>query len=147
MHSAKPTPTPTPKLPTAAEVVAKLQAAGLPMTAVTEVTEDTDPNHLLGRPHGYTSKTEWRDLRVPGSGSGGTDAGGSVEAFANADDAQARAVYVGGIVKENPLFGSYNYLSRSGAFFLRVSRILKPSEADTYASALKATYTDLGPAP
>lgn len=65
------------------------------VTLVTSYTAADDPNHQLGRPHGYTSKTAFADSRVPQDQLGGlapdaSERGGSVEVFADEAGAQAR---------------------------------------------------------
>lgn len=107
-------------------------------------TAETDPNDLLGRPGGYTSKATFVDTRVaPGEvvddRPGSVDLGGSIEVFVNADDAQARAEYVGAITRSVPAFAEYQY--RSGAVLLRVSGQLTPDQAAAYETAL-AQITD-----
>ena len=72
----------------AAGELAKLKAAGLPIGATGVVTAADDPNHLLGRPNGYTSKVYWTDTRVDKtkiypSSMGGTDPGGAIESYAD----------------------------------------------------------------
>jgi hypothetical protein len=44
---------------TAETITAALYRAGLVKGKVIAYTAVTDPNHLLGRQDGYTSKTEW----------------------------------------------------------------------------------------
>lgn len=100
-------------------------------------TADTDPNDLLGRPRGYTSKTAFVDSRVnPGDVSddreGSVDLGGSVEVFPNESDARKRKDYLDGL---GPILaGGYNYLD--GPVLLRVSRHLTPDQAAEYEAAL-----------
>ena len=72
------------------------------VTAVKAVTEDNDPNGNLGKEGGYTSTvyfaSDWVDQSsVSGTDvvDKGTDAGGSVEVYANVDDAQQRDTYLG----------------------------------------------------
>jgi hypothetical protein len=129
--------------PTAATVTAQLKAAGLPMTDVTVYTAQDDPNHFLGRPHQYTSKTGWLDTRTGETSvsESGVDAGGSVEVFATADDAKARAKYVQGLLKASPILGTeYDYLKAE--VVVRVSGKLTPEQAAEYSKAAGATlYT------
>jgi hypothetical protein len=103
----------------------------------------TDPNHLLGRPNGYTSKAAFTDSRInPSEVTGDTTPGavgfgGSVEVFPDASSAQDRGRYLETINKASPIFGSeYDYAA--GPVLLRVSGILTPDQAAPYQSALGA---------
>jgi len=62
--SSSPHPAPSASLPgpppSAAVLAARLKAAGLPVRRLIIFTASTDPNHLLGRQGGYTSKVEWK---------------------------------------------------------------------------------------
>lgn len=123
---------------TAGQVVAQLQAAGLPVANVTEVTSETDLNHLLGRPGGYTSKATFTDSTIheleaePGS----VIAGGSVEAYPDHAAAQARVEYITKMLKAMPAFGTeYDYVI--GNTVLRVSSLLTPEQAAAYENAAK----------
>jgi hypothetical protein len=125
----------------AAGVVTALTRAGLPITGVTVYTETTDPNHLLGRPNGYTSKVAFVDERVKASDAhdstkGSVDLGGSAEVFAGTDEALARAKYIARVNNSMQILGAeYDYVS--GPVLLRVSEVLTPAQAKAYASALK----------
>jgi hypothetical protein len=100
-----------------------------------------DPNSLLGRPGGYTSKVNFTDDRLgapPPRPAGPDDIdvsdGGSVEVFGSASDADKRAKYVRSLTRGNPLLGEYSYVR--GRVFLRVSKDLTPAQADKYRRAL-----------
>ncbi|MCM2427397.1 hypothetical protein [Streptomyces sp. RKAG337] len=104
-------------------------------------TEDTDPNHLLGRPGSYTSKTAFSDSRVKaaeveGLRSDAIERGGSVEVFSTAAEAHTRAEYIGRIGKAMPAAVEYDYVS--GTALVRVSRILTPTQARAYEAAAKS---------
>lgn len=135
--SASPT---TPTALDAAGVVTKLKAARLPVGAVTVYTAANDPNHLLGRPNGYTSKAAFIDTRVKPSdardtSAGSVDLGGSVEVFATGAEATAREQYIQGAEKSMPMLGTeYDYVS--GDVLLRVSEVLTPDQAKAYQAAL-----------
>lgn len=71
----------------AAAVAKALQAAGVPVEAVRTITAENDPNHLLGRPNGYTSKVEITDKRVAAAdrdATGGAENGAGIEVYADA---------------------------------------------------------------
>ena len=78
---------------TAEQVVSDLAAAVGSVKPGVVYTAETDPNKLLGRPNGYTSKASFTDSRIKASdvrdtSSGSVDLGGSVEVYA--DEAQRR---------------------------------------------------------
>jgi hypothetical protein len=50
---------------TADDVTTLLQQKIAAVKPIKVSTAADDPNHLLGRPHGYTSKTAFADSRVP----------------------------------------------------------------------------------
>lgn len=102
------------------------------------VTAENDPNHLLGRPHEYTSKVTFSDSWVPavqvtGADPGDVERGGAIEAFANPADAKARAAYIRGVAKSLPALAEYDYVH--GSVLVRVSHYLTPKQAAQYESA------------
>ena len=46
----------------AAQIAARMKAAGVAITHLVIYTAATDPNHLMGRQGGYTSKVAWVDI-------------------------------------------------------------------------------------
>jgi hypothetical protein len=122
---------------TAKAITGGLRAQHLPITTVQVVTATSDPNHLLGRPGGYTSKTTFADSRITGQSGTGVSAGGEVEVFATNAQAVARARYIQRLEQAAPLLGTeYDYVV--GPALLRVSGILTPAEAAKYKVALAA---------
>jgi hypothetical protein len=119
--------------------LAKLKAAGLPIGATGVTTAESDGNHLLGRPNGYTSKVYWTDTRVDQSQVHATSVddvkkGGSIESYPDAAGAQARKDYIVGVLKAAPILGTeYDYLA--GASLIRVSGLLTPDQAKQYEAA------------
>ncbi|OLZ44588.1 hypothetical protein BS329_36295 [Amycolatopsis coloradensis] len=102
-------------------------------------TPEDDPNHLLGRPNGYTSKTAFSDSRVKQSdveylGSDAVERGGSVEVFGDEAGAKARMKFIQTVSKSLPSVGEYDYVN--GAVLVRVSRLLTPDQAKEYETAL-----------
>lgn len=103
-------------------------------------TAETDPNKLLGRPNGYTSKASFTDSRVKDDGSfmgtreGAVDPGGSVEVFADEQAAQNRLKYIQTMTASMPAFTEYGYVS--GPVLVRVSKSLTPEQAAEYQNAL-----------
>lgn len=124
--------------PTALDVVKRLRDQGLPITEALEFTAETDPNHLLGRPGGYASKTTFKDgrLQTRTEGQFSLEDGGSVEVYPTAAAAKGRRDLLAGISEKAPILGEYTYLR--GTVVLRVSRILTPAQAAEYDAALAA---------
>lgn len=123
----------------AAGVIQALIKQGMPATLTVTYDESSDPNKLLGRPNGYTSKASFADRRVdsskvPAAKPGDVELGGSVEVFASADEAEARAAYIQEIGKKLPMLGEYNYVK--GPVVVRVSKELTPTDAQPYEGAL-----------
>lgn len=102
-------------------------------------TAETDPNKLLGRPNGYTSKASFTDSRVNSEDvidtrEGAVDPGGSVEVFADEQAAQNRLKYIQAMTAGVPAFTEYGYVS--GPVLVRVSKSLTPDQAAEYQEAL-----------
>jgi hypothetical protein len=136
--------------PTAESVTAYLTAKGIPITGVISYNASTDPNHLLGRPAGYLSKTAWQDTRIDqtdqSAAPGGVQWGGSIEVFSTAAQANSRATYLGTIqAADSVLVNEYDYLL--GPILVRVSGTFIPTTAATYQSALPGSslYTPTPP--
>ncbi|MFL5895873.1 MAG: hypothetical protein ACJ76Z_12280 [Thermoleophilaceae bacterium] len=130
--------TPTPR--TAAQVVRALVARVNAAKLTVVYNASTDPNHLLGRPAGYTSKASWRDSRVKDpqdTEKGVVDLGGSVELYDDPADARKRADYIHS-AEDSVGFLAHEYLWVSGGAVLRVSASLTPSQAKQYVLALAA---------
>jgi hypothetical protein len=119
----------------AKQLVAKLKQAGLPVGKVQCFTEDNDPNDLLGRPGGYTSKCDWADEREEQYNPEDT-IGGSVEVFDTAEDAAARAEYLEAFAGSGALSTGYTWVvPDSGLTVLRIDQELTPTQAKQYRSA------------
>ncbi|MFD7915953.1 hypothetical protein ACFV30_35455 [Streptomyces sp. NPDC059752] len=104
----------------------------------TTVTAESDPNHMLGRPHGYTSKITFTDARIPAEQTEGREnddleLGGSIEVFPTAAEAKSRADYIQAASTAMPTLAEYDYLH--GATLVRVSRLLTPAQAADYEKA------------
>lgn len=125
----------------AAGVLAELQGAGLPITDSAAVTETNDANNLIGRPGQYVSKMAFADSRVGqpiDQAAPGNDAGGSIEVFTTASDAQTRSDYIQkSLASLSPAAGTeYHYLT--GTALVRVTGVLPPSAAAEYQTAVSA---------
>jgi hypothetical protein len=118
----------------------KLIAAQVPSASLVKVyTEDDDPNKLLGRPNGYTSKIAFADSRISKADTDGTDKdaierGGSIEVFPDAELPKGRAQYIQGVLKNSGLGAEYDYLR--GPVLVRVTGNFSPSKAQAYERAL-----------
>lgn len=85
----------------------------------TAYTAATDPNHLLGRQHEYTSKINWT--------------GGSIEVFPDIADAKAREAYVQAFTC--PIGDGYDYLD--GTALLRLACAQTPAQAKSNEALFK----------
>lgn len=102
-------------------------------------TEEDDPNKLLGRPSGYTSKIAFSDSRISKKDIEYTDSdaierGGSIEVYGDSEGAKQRAEYIQAIGKGSGLANEYDYLK--GSILVRVTGNLTPSKAKDYQAAL-----------
>jgi hypothetical protein len=92
---------------TAEQITAAMQREGLKTGAVIAYTATTDPNDLLGRQGGYTSKTAWSQ---PG------DATNSVEVYPDAVGAAQRYVLLesltGGLIGDGWVYVQGNAILR-----------------------------------
>jgi hypothetical protein len=112
----------------AAVLASDLKAAGLPVTHLIVCTAVTDPNHLLGRQGGYTSKVAWQDQRAIAAGAGkpiasdrsGTELGDGIEVFPTVAAAAQRLAHLKSF--QPPLGDGYDY--QPGAAILRLSQYL-----------------------
>ncbi|QNF95348.1 hypothetical protein [Janibacter sp. YB324] len=111
----------------------ELQDAVPTVTKVVTITEDNDPNNLLGRPHGYESAAVLYD-KAGTCDAPSSDCGAVIETFADESAAKARGEYIQGLLRESPVLGSeWDYVK--GTSLLRVSGTLKPSANEAYAKA------------
>jgi hypothetical protein len=132
-------PSPTAQAVDAEAALAYLRDAGLPITDSAVITETNDANNLIGRPGQYVSKVAFADSRlgVPLDSAGpGNEGGGSIEVFADSDDAQVRSDYIQETLQGlGPVAGTeYHYLA--GPVLIRVNGGLPPSVAAEYEAAV-----------
>jgi hypothetical protein len=107
----------TPSAPGA--LTAEQIAQRMKLRHVTAYTAATDPNHLLGRQGGYTSKIKWPN--------------GSIEVFSTQAEAQKRETYIQAFA--GTFIGDgYDYLV--GIYLLRIF----DSQTPTQAHALEAKF-------
>ena len=102
---------------------------------VVTITEDNDPNHLIGRPNGYVSAAILYDAGTKCS-SLGASCGATVAVWPTPADAERRSAYFLGLRKDTPACGT-EYHTVRGAALLRVTGQLKPSVAAQYAAAFQ----------
>ena len=114
----------------ASTIVQNLVDAGLPIENIIAYNEQTDPNSLLGRPNGYTSKVSFADNRIEQYSL--DPEGGTVEVFNSIADANTRNLYVSTF--SGTLFGSYVFQSNN--IIMRISHELTPAQAEEYNAAL-----------
>ncbi len=127
----------TPK--TADDVTNTLGAKIATLKLIKTYTAEDDPNHLLGRPNGYSSKTAFGDSRVKSDDveylkEDAVERGGSVEVFSTEEAAKARMDFIQAVAKGLPAVGEYDYVK--GGVLVRVSRFLTPDQAKQYQVAL-----------
>ena len=116
-------------------VKALTEAIGDAKTA-TIYTAASDPNNLLGRPGGYTSKADFTDQRAKPKLDDEVQNGGSVEVYEDPATAEKRSKYITSILADVPAFGTeYHYLK--DGILLRVSGALTPEQGAEYEAALK----------
>ena len=122
-----------------AEGICNSIKANIPtMSNIVVYTEETDTNKLLGRPNQYTGKANFADTRTEQLDKD-IPTGGSVEVFANPQDAKTRETYVDGISKSSPMFTQYLYLK--GNVLLRIDGKLTPTQAKEYEAAFSKITT------
>ncbi|MET8310688.1 hypothetical protein [Micromonospora sp. NPDC005173] len=118
-------------------VLAKLTAAKLGATHGAVQDEDNDPNDLLGRPNGYTSRAS---ADLPGgdteAGKYGIDRSLVIEVWPTADDADRRSKFIQDTLKNMQILGTeYHYRADQGRVLVRVSGKVKPSLAKKVEAA------------
>lgn len=106
--------------------------AGFPIDNIIVYTEETDVNELLGRPNQYTSKINFADTRYEQSDTE-NPVGGSIEVFANKNDANKRLEYVKTLAESSSLFTEYDYIYKN--VLLRIHNPLTPTHAKEYEDA------------
>ncbi|MEU8026256.1 hypothetical protein [Micromonospora haikouensis] len=130
---------PTPAAPLDAKgVLDKLSAADIGITKGAVQDEDSDPNNLLGRPGGYTSRAS---ADLPGGAKEGDkhsiDRGIVIEVFPTKGDADRRSAFIQDSLKSMPILGTeYHYRAGGGAVLVRVTGKVKPSAAKKVEQAV-----------
>jgi hypothetical protein len=118
--------------PTAESAAEVLRAEVSEVTQLLKLTEDNDPNDLIGRPDGYTAATIVFDSRVScPADDPGVDCGATIEQWPSKAAAEERAEYIEAVQSGSSILGSEWHTVR-GNLLLRVSGELKPSDAEGY---------------
>ena len=135
--AAEKAPAPAPPMDAKA-VLAKLTAAKLGTTHGAVQDEDNDPNDLLGRPNGYTSRAS---ADLPGGDTEADkydiDRGLVIEVWPTADDADRRSKFIQDTLKNMQMLGTeYHYRADQGRVLVRVSGKVKPSLAKKVEATL-----------
>lgn len=131
LSSAAPGTTSRPK-PKDAVALAEAARQGT-TTKIVRLTAENDPNNRVGRPGGPTSAAILYDSGAACE-SIGTLCGATIEVYTTPAEAQARSDYIIAQLKANPSFG-LEYHTVVGAALLRVSGVIKPGDAQAYATA------------
>ncbi|GAA4837152.1 hypothetical protein GCM10023354_16680 [Garicola koreensis] len=133
--SAAPTPEEEPEESEldAESIAEALQSDIDTITDYTLITEDNDPNDLIGRPNGYTEALVIYDSEADCQ-SLGVDCGATVEFWADEDAATERSDYIQDTLADAPFLGS-EYHFQSGSILLRVAGEITPSQSETYEAA------------
>jgi hypothetical protein len=122
--------------PDASAIAKDIESQVDSVTKTVEITEDNDPNDLIGRPGGYEQAVSIYDSRATCDSELDITCGAKVEVFATEAGAKDRRDYLVNIVSQTGgLLSEYDYLD--GVVLLRVNGQLKPSEAEEYEAALK----------
>ncbi|WP_445337228.1 hypothetical protein [Clavibacter sp. CFBP 8614] len=130
-----PTPSPTPDL-TAFGIASAIKEGVASSGDIVQITEDNDPNNVIGRPTGYVDAATLYDSRVS-CDELGAECGASIEIWSDGAAAQARMDYIQGILASTTALGTeYDYVR--GNAIVRVTGELKPSQATEYESAIDA---------
>jgi len=126
---------------TAEEILDDISAEVDTASLVMIYTEENDPNKLLGRPNGYTSKIAFADSRINQDEADrlkvekdAIERGGSIEVFPDEEGAQARADYIQSVQKGGVFGSEYDYVK--GGILVRVTGDLTPKQAKEYEAAL-----------
>lgn len=153
---------------TAEDITNKLKEKCSNIGEIVVYTEETDPNELLGRPNGYTSKIVFADTRITQpekmtledlkNDTTGTEAekqkfltshnepyGGTIEIFSNETDMQKRKDYLSSMMSSGNTFlnSSYAYIYSNACILLRIHRSLTPTQAEEYENAFNEIMNNI----
>ncbi|WP_238429271.1 PGRS family protein [Frankia nepalensis] len=128
----------------AEDVAIRLAGAGMPLRTRVVYTATDDPNQLLGKPGGYTSKIAFSDERTGVNVATVTsrdpiEQGGSIEVFPDEAAASSRVEELSAVSSSSQLLQEFDY--RQGTVVLRVSKYLTKEDAKAYGDALATLAT------
>lgn len=112
-------------------VAASMKDAGAPLEVIKVYDEESDPNEMLGRPNGYTSKLVFADDRLENTGERpGVEDGGGVEVFDSSERAESRSEEIQDKLESAGLGTEYHYTNEG--VLVRVAGELTPDQATDY---------------
>ncbi len=137
--SSSPSKTPAGKPKTAAEAAALLASVISTIKVTAVYTAATDPNHLQGRPGGYTSKSAFTDTaidqtQIVGDDPGDVDFGGGFEVYPSSSGAMTRGEYIESAQTSTGILG-HEYDYTAGPVLIRLSSYYTPTQAAAVAAA------------
>ncbi|HEY9294163.1 MAG TPA: hypothetical protein VIP98_23010 [Microlunatus sp.] len=133
-ESSSPSPSATAAQPTAMQLAHQVKSKVSKVEKVVHITEDNDPNNLIGRPNGYTDGAILYIKGAPQDDFGVAE-GAFIEIWPTTTAAEARAKYIKKINKAAPMLGN-EYDTVHGRALLRVDQSIKPS----YEKKIKAAF-------
>ena len=121
--------------PVAAVLLGETLKDAIPtITSVTQITEDNDPNDLIGRPSGYIDGALIVDTRAKKCMEPGVACGATIEVWGDKQKASDRSININTLVAEDPSLSEHHYIL--DGLLLRVSGELSRSAADEYESIM-----------
>ena len=114
----------------AVRLIETLQKAGVPVGDYVILTEQTDPDGLLGKPDGYIAKISFADTTIPQLRTTAELRGGAIEVFLTPKDAEARLAGIQGPTGVSPIAAEYAFVN--GSVLLRLSSLLTAEQIAVY---------------
>ncbi|MBC7593922.1 MAG: hypothetical protein H7288_08310 [Kineosporiaceae bacterium] len=121
--------------PVAAVLLGETLKDAIPtITSVTQITEDNDPDDLIGRPAGYIDGALIVDTRATKCVEPGVACGATIEVWGDKQKASDRSINLITLMVEDPTLDEHHYIL--DGLLLRVSGELSPSAAAEYESIM-----------
>lgn len=117
----------------ARELVEAFQKEGLPIGNIIEYQAENDPNGLLGKEHEYIQKVDFEDTTLEDQRNAIGLIGGTIEIFANINDANIRYTYLDTIIHSS---NSDDYLFLYNHVLVRLDGAMSQEHAHQYESVL-----------
>jgi hypothetical protein len=130
---------------TATDIANHLQAAVPSVGKVVTITEDNDPNDLIGRPSGYTDTAVVYDSDAECT-EPGVDCGATIEIWPSEGRRDCAKEYIQSNIKAIPMLDK-EYDTVRGPALLRVTGQIKPSRAEAYATSVHLVTYQQSPGP